>query len=342
MGLARGVRRYRHVLLAVAGLAVVAPLAGGCGSKPVATVNGESLSEKDFAKLCETATSIQPNGGSVGLQVLAMWVRNTMLAQEAKRLKVYPTEKELETRLLAYRKDAEFRGRNLDEELAQRGLAPDVFKRDLLNVLVGENVMFRNISVSDDEIKKMFEMQKERFVQPERVKFSQITLESEAKMKEARDDLGANTDFGLVASSRSRDQFAQNRGVVPVPLPRTGLPAGSPVSQQAIDAAFKLNPGEVSDPIKVAGTWVIVKLDEKIPEKRPNLEEIKEIVRSTIRQQKAQGSPQTREVEQSLMEMTQKAQVTINRPEYKTIEAQLKAPAGPAGPGGEMPMAPGG
>ena len=32
----------------------------GCTPKPVATVNGDALTEKDFANLCETATQLQP------------------------------------------------------------------------------------------------------------------------------------------------------------------------------------------------------------------------------------------------------------------------------------------
>src|SRR4051794_23668607 len=82
----------------------------GCAGKPVASVNGQALSEPDFARMCETAVSaqFQQGGGTVGTQVLMEWIRNTVLSQEAKRQNLYPSEKDLEARLDAWRKQTAF------------------------------------------------------------------------------------------------------------------------------------------------------------------------------------------------------------------------------------------
>src|SRR5687768_18261730 len=83
------------VALSASAVLFSAPLISGCSSKPVAKVNGQALSDKEFHELCETTTQMRPGAGTVGMQVLAQWVQSTTLEQEAKKLKVYPSDAEL-------------------------------------------------------------------------------------------------------------------------------------------------------------------------------------------------------------------------------------------------------
>jgi parvulin-like peptidyl-prolyl isomerase len=331
MGIRCGARARNKAALLFVGLSVSSGLVAGCGAKPVATVNGQNLTDTEFYKLCESATQVNPQAGSVGTQVLSQWIQNTLLAQEAKNKSVYPSEKDLDARLDAFRKQAQFAGFNLDEQLRQRGMTPEAFKRELLNAMVSENVLFQGVNVSDAEARAEFEKRKDSFSQPEQVKISQVTLDTDAKMKQARDDLGANTDFGLVATSYSKDPFKDNRGQVPMPLGRQ-VPPGGPVDQKIVDAAFKLKPGQVSEPVKVGANWVIVRLDDKIEKKIPQFEDVKELIRASMREQKAQQGGKVQQARTALMEMSRKAKILVHRPEYQAILAQFQAPA-PSGPG---------
>lgn len=331
----------RKAALLFVALGVVGSLTAGCGPKPVATVNGSSLSEAEFFKLCESATQMQPSM-PVGYQVLARWIQGTLLEQEAKRLKVYPSDKDLANRLASIEKQATYAGANLNDLLKQRNLDRKAFEQEQLREMVRENVMCQGITVTDAEVKDFFEKQKANMVQPERIRISQITVDSAADAKKTKDDLGSG-DFAVVAGTRSKDPFAQQGGRVPMDLTLNPQPGG-PVDGKVIAAAFKLKQGEISEPIQVGSNFVFARLEQKMEKKEPAFADFEEFFRTQLRQQKAsQGKAQ--EVQKSLMELTRNASVTINRPQYKQMETDLKqavAPGGgaPGGMGGDMPPSP--
>jgi parvulin-like peptidyl-prolyl isomerase len=339
MGCETGARALGKAALLFVGLGMAAAVFSGCGAKPIASVNGKALSEQEFHHLCETATE-NPQGTTVGMQVLAEWILNSLLADEAKRLNVYPTEKDLQARIDSVRRQRAYVGQDLDAALRDQGMTLDAFKERLLVSMVRDNVLLRGVSVTDDEVRKVFEAQKQRLVQPERVRISQITSDSEEKIKQAHSNATSNANFALVAQTYSKDQFGPTGGKVPADIPAK-IPAGGPVAQQAVDAAFKLKPGQISDPIKVGQTWVIVKLEEKLPGKTPKPEDFQEEFRSQLRQRKAQSSPQAQENQKSFMQASQKAQIIINPPQYKPLLERIQAGGGGGAPGGPAsPAAP--
>ncbi len=338
--------RWRSALFFV--VPVVAGLFSGCGSKPVAEVNGQTLSEKDFSQRCESALNVS-NQATVGIQVLTNWITSEIQAQEAKRLKVYPSEKELDARIEAIRKRLEFNGEPLEKSLQMRGQSLAAFRQGILDQLVTEKVMANGITVTDEEMKKEFDSQAGNFGKPELVKISQITVDSEATAKQAHSELAGNAQFGVVASTHSKDIFAQQQGRVQGEWPKQIQP-GLPISQEAINAAFKLQPGQFSDPIKVGAQWIIVKLEDKTPAKKPQFEEVRELVRAELIRRKVERSGNGQKAQQALIQAMLDADVKINRPEYEMVATQLKeiakqgAPppgAGAGMPGGEgLPPAP--
>ncbi|HTE18516.1 MAG TPA: peptidyl-prolyl cis-trans isomerase [Armatimonadota bacterium] len=342
-GSPRAPRRVKAALFFVASVAL-ASMVVGCGAKPIASVNGQALGEEEFHQLCVTATQINPQQGPVGQQVLTRWIQSAMIAQEAKRLNVYPTEKDLDRRMDAFRKQAAFAGINFEERMQQQGMTMQTLRRELLDSLVTENVQLRGVTVSDEEVRQKFEAQKAQFTQPERIKISQITVDSAAKAKQARTDLDSNTQFALVASTYSQDMFKQEGGKVPLELTRQVQP-GMPVDQKIVDAAFKLEPGQLTQPIQVGANWVIARLEEKIPVKQPQLADFEELLRMQARQEKA-ASGNREDVRKGMQEMVQKAKIEINRPEYQTILKQIQqagaAAGGPGAAGGPPPGPPGG
>jgi parvulin-like peptidyl-prolyl isomerase len=320
----------------------------GCGAKPVAAVNGTKLSEKEFARLCETTTRVAPQQGTVGMQVLAQWIGNTIITQQAKERNLYPSEQELEARIQARQREVQYAGMDLDEMLRQQGRDMAAFREETLASMVQEAVFFEGVNVTDAELQEAFNSQKVNYTIPESVQFAQITLDSEQAKNEAVNELASGAQFALVARTRSKDPFAQNGGQVPMPMTRTGVPRGGPVAQEAVDAAFKLKAGDTSDPIKVGATWVIVRLEKKTERKEPKFEDFREIIRAQLRSQKAQSTGKSQENQQKFMQMASQADIQINRPQYVALLNQFRAapPGAPAGPvtgmDSEPPPAPGG
>jgi parvulin-like peptidyl-prolyl isomerase len=338
--LSRALPRQRAALFFIA---LAASLAlSGCGAKPVAVVSGQPLTEKEFHSLCETATGTNPQQGTVGLQVLMQWIYNTLLAQEAKRLNVYPTQQDLDRRLVAIQKQFEYVGSSLEQQLRQQGKTLDSFKRDLLNEMIRQNVLFRGVTLTEEDLRKAFDSRKQERVIPERVRIRQITVESQAKAKQVINDLRGNAAFELVARTHSRDPFAQQGGLVPEPLPRKVQPGG-PVAQQVVDAAFKLKEKDFSDPIKVGATWIIVRLEEKLAGKEPNFEDSKDLVRADLMEQRARETGKLQENQGSMMQVTQSAvgSLQINRPEYQFVADMIKQAVGPGQGAPGAPPAPG-
>jgi parvulin-like peptidyl-prolyl isomerase len=264
------------------------------------------------------------------MQVLAQWIGNTLLVQQAKAKKLYPSDQELNSRLEAVKNQIRFAGMELEDQLRQQGRDMASFKEEQLSAMVQENVFFEGVDVTDAELRQAFDTQKQSFTIPEQVRISQITLDSEKAKNDAQNELASGAQFSLVATTRSKDPFAANGGQVPMPLPRQAE-RGGPVSQEAIDAAFKLKPGQTSDPVKVGATWVIVKLEEKIEEKAPEFDQFRELIRSGMRSQKAQQTGKQSQNQQQFLQSASGADIKINRPEYQALLNQFKAPVPPAG-----------
>jgi parvulin-like peptidyl-prolyl isomerase len=345
--------RWRSALFFVVWLPVVTAaglLVSGCGSKPVAEVNGQALTEKEFQRRCESAINVS-NQATVGIQVLTNWITAAIQEQQAKQLKVYPSAKELDARMEAIKSRLAFNGQPLEKLLVQRGQTLEGFRQGMLEELVTENVLTNGVTVTDDEVRKQFDAQASNFGKPELVKISQITVDSLATAKQAHTELAGNAQFGVVASTHSKDIFAQQNGRVQGEWPKQIQP-GLPISQEAITAAFKLQPGQFSDPIKVGAQWVIVKLEEKLPAQKPVFDEVKELVRSELKRRKVTQSGGGQKAQEALIKAMMDADVKIHRPEYEIVATQLKelakqgAPPTGGLPGGEglptegMPPAP--
>lgn len=343
MGILSGARARKNAALLSVGLGI-AIISAGCSAKPVATVNGTALTDKEFSRLCETARQVRPQMGTVGYQVLIQWIQNTVMEQEAKKQGVYPSQQDLEGRVDAYRRRAAFLGMDFQQGLKSQGLTLDDFKRDLLVGITQDNVLYKGVTIPQDELKKEFEKQKHLYSVPEQIEISQITVDSAEALKQAQADLASNTNFGLVASTRSKDQFAQSMGRIPGPLPRQ-VGQGGPVAQPVVDAAYKLNEGQTTTPIKVGATWVIARVEKKTAKKEPRFEDVSDLLERQLREQRAREAGKIGENQRAMMAAYQQASVAINRPEYQIIQEQLKAGPGagaPGGPGAPIPAGAGG
>lgn len=320
-------------------LALAGSLIAGCGQKPVAEVNGVKLTDEAFAREMATMVDYNPQqGGTVGLQALMQWIRNTVFAQLARQQNVYPSQDEVNRRIDSLRGQARWAGTELEQQLRDQGLTMDAFREDVTNSLVAENLIAKGVTVSDEEVRKAFDQQKAAMTQPSQIEISQITVDTRQAMEQVREDLASNTDFKLVASTRSKDPFADGGGAVPFPL-GPQVQQGMPVSQEVLDAAWKLDVGEVSKPIKVGATWVFVRLEKKTPAKEPDFENFSDPIRSVLRRQKADQSGQSQRSQQEMMQAMQQAKITINRPEYQIISERMRAQA-QAQPAAGAPVAP--
>src|SRR5262249_37889376 len=139
---------------------------------------------------------------------------------------------------------------NFYEEHKAAFRAPEY--RKIVLVALTPDTLASSVQVSDDDVRKAYESQVDRFRAPERREIDQITFPS---MEEAR------AAAQRIAAGASFDKIAEERKLSPKDV-SLGLVSKRDILDPAIaDAAFSLPVGKPSDPI--AGRFVTALLRVK-------------------------------------------------------------------------------
>jgi peptidyl-prolyl cis-trans isomerase D len=131
---------------------------------------------------------------------------------------------------------------------------------------------FPQIQVTDGEIAEYYELQKsERFTDPERVRARHIVVRippaadeaAKAAAKKRAEELLAKVkaggDFAKIAKESSQDEATASKGG------DLGSIARGRMEAPFEEAAFALQPGQVSDVVETPGGFHIIKLEEHLP-----------------------------------------------------------------------------
>lgn len=163
----------------------------------------------------------------------------------------------------------------------------DITNQILSQELIREEII-KNINISDEEIKKYYGNNLNKFKDPEKVKASHILIKvdqdaseeaknkSEAKAKEILAKAKKGEDFAALAKEFSEDAATgKNGGDI-------GFFQKGRMVKEFEDAAFKLKPGEVSDIVKTRFGYHIIKVQEKREENQKTLSEVKSQIKETL------------------------------------------------------------
>ena len=113
-----------------------------------------------------------------------------------------------------------------------------------------------SIGISDEEAKDFYEKNPELFVSPGQIRASHILVEDEAKANELHAEIEAGGDFALLAADNSTCPSAAAGGDL------NYFSRGQMVPEFE-DAAFELEVGGVSKPVKTQFGYHIIKLTDK-------------------------------------------------------------------------------
>jgi peptidyl-prolyl cis-trans isomerase D len=151
-----------------------------------------------------------------------------------------------------------------------------------------------SVEVPEEDIFAYYEENSEQFTEKATVKARQILLEVpedageetvSEKQEEARElaeEARAGKDFAELAKAHSEGPNKENGGDLGTFTRNERI---APLSK----AAFALQPGEVSGPVRSKLGWHIIKVEEKSEEKVKPLEEAKEGIRKTLASQRAKN-----------------------------------------------------
>ena len=259
---------------AIVGLAAAFALAftGGVSAKVLAKVNGAEITDEDLAVAKDDlgpGLPAQLEGAARDNYVLDYLIDGTLVAQKAQAEKL-DAAPDFAKRVAYYR-----------EKLLMEAL---------LGKVAADATTDTAIQKAYDEVAKTQKPETE-------VKASHILVDSEADAKKALERVKAGEDFAKVATEVSKDPGSKGGEL--------GWFTKDRMVPEFADAAFKMQPGQISDPVKSQFGWHIIKVEEKREKKFPSLDEVRDQVSRYV-VQKAQSEMIVKLRDSAKIERTEK------------------------------------
>ncbi|MEK6711208.1 MAG: peptidyl-prolyl cis-trans isomerase [Nitrospinota bacterium] len=156
-------------------------------------------------------------------------------------------------------------------------------RRILVEEFVRRDVQ-RPVQLTEKEMRDFFEANRDRFRRKEQVTLSHVVLKTEKEAWDALAEIRRGAPFAQVARARSIFEATKDSGGV------MGTASRGEIEKPLEEAAFKLPIGQVSDPIRTAIGFQIIRVSERVAGAEAKFEDVKEDVRqiyTEIRQQDA-------------------------------------------------------
>ncbi len=166
-----------------------------------------------------------------------------------------------------------------------------------------------NSAISEAAAKTFYDDQVKAIKPKEEVQARHILVESEDQAKELKKKVEGGADFAALAKEHSKDPGTKDDGGM------LGYFSAGQMVPQFEQAAFALQKGQVSPPVKSQFGWHIIKLEDRRLKPPPSFDEVKDRILSSMIHQRAQGAA---------AELRGKAKVEYLDPEIKK-EAEQQA-----------------
>jgi len=227
--------------------------------RPVALVNDIPIERKALTQLLLE---------SRGLALLQQLVLREVVHQEAVRLGLVTTEDDV-TREYDLTLQAErFNGKDVEnltparrEQLIEEWTRTRGVTRQELAIAMERQACLRQLA--KDRVKIADEMLRKEFarVHGEKVEVRHIQLAAPRVWEQIRQRLNTGADFKDLVADHSQNRLSRrdNGLLPPFSADDPGVPAAF------AEVAFALEPGQVSNPIEVEGSYHVLKLERRIP-----------------------------------------------------------------------------
>ncbi|MCQ1530386.1 peptidylprolyl isomerase [Lutispora saccharofermentans] len=249
----------------------------GKSGEAVARVNGETITKDDLYNAL-----VEQNGE----EVLDSLISDKIIELEIKKQNITVGEEAVQTEIqnisVQYGGEEAFK-----QALEAYGYSMENVKADVKKNLEIKKLLEPGITITEDEMKNYFEENKDTFNEEEQVKASHILVDTEEKALEVKNKLSAGEDFAEMAKQYSTDTGNKDQGG------ELGFFSRGDMVKEFEDAAFSMEIGKVSDPIKTEYGYHIIKVEEKKPAKEANYEESKAQVKETLLDQKLSAAYDT-------------------------------------------------
>jgi len=238
--------------------------------------------------------------GRIRREVLDILIGQELLWQEAKRKGVIVSEEQVQKALEQIR-DSLPSEQAYEQRISESGFTREGFSEDLKHRMSAREFIRKEITprveVKDEEISQFYEANRDRMVSPAQVRARHILVKV---------DMGADEETRAAARERISKLLAQARGDEDFaalatqhsdgPSAAKGGDLGFFSREQMVkpfaDAAFAMQPGEISGVVQTRFGYHIIKLEERREPRQLALAEVRERLRQRIAAQKVQQAVQ--------------------------------------------------
>lgn len=283
---------------------------------PALVLEGQKISQKEFTRLYENLVAqykrfyaqygqdfsklLQGPGGierTLQLQsrIIDDLLQRRLIAQEVKRRRIVIPKADIDDQTeIAFERI--LKQNNLTEEQAEeilkkQGRTLESFKKELHQTieLTMQTERLRDVVVgpiepTEQELAAYLEEHREKYDTPEEVRVRHILIRvpenaSEAEIAQAKkqlEDIKKELENGAAFAELAK-KYSQDPGSAPNGGDLGFLQRGQMV-QEFEDAAFSLEPGQISDPVRTQFGFHLIKVEEKKPAQRAELAQIRERV----------------------------------------------------------------
>src|SRR5690348_12848691 len=206
-----------------------------------------------------------------------------------------------------------------DEKIADS----DDFKKRLAfarNRLLMDNLLAAEgkAATTDDAMKKVYDEAAKQIEGEQEVHARHILVETEDDAKAIEAELKKGADFAELAKKKSKDPGASDGGDL-------GFFTKDQMVPEFSAAAFSLEPGKISDPVKSQFGWHIIKVEEKRNRKAPDFDQVKSQIETYVTR-KAQAEYVAKLRETAKVERMDQAAKTPDKADAKPVDSKM-APA---------------
>ena len=123
-------------------------------------------------------------------------------------------------------------------------------------------------ATNDEAMKKVYEEASKQISGEQEVRARHILVETEDEAKAIEEELKKGADFAELAKKKSKDPGASDGGDL-------GFFTKEQMVPEFSAAAFALEPGKISDPVKSQFGWHVIKVEEKRNRKPPDFDQVR-------------------------------------------------------------------
>jgi foldase protein PrsA len=157
-------------------------------------------------------------------------------------------------------------------------------------------------------VEQYFAENKDKLGQPEQVRASHILVDSEEAAQQILLDLAGGADFAALAAERSIDPGTKDRGG------DLGFFTRTDMVQEFADAAFALEPNQLSQVVKSPYGYHIILVTDRKEAVAAELEDVREQITETLRRQQA------KDINELVRELLSEAKVKAHWEQYRSVE----------------------